>query len=152
MAFIDWTDKHGIILLILPPHTTYRLQPLDVGLFQPLFTYYSVELNQVMHNSGGMVFMSKRFFWPLFKRAWDKAFTEKNIQGAFRKAGIWPTNGIQVIAVIQRPIIVSPVQEPGELKTSRLAKSLRRFKTTYERNPTADKVKTLFSTTLQLSA
>jgi hypothetical protein len=33
MAFVDWADQHGIILLILPPHTTHRLQPLDVGLF-----------------------------------------------------------------------------------------------------------------------
>lgn len=33
MAFVDWADQHGIILLILPPHTTHRLQPLDVGFF-----------------------------------------------------------------------------------------------------------------------
>ena len=33
MAFIDWADQHGIILLILPPYTTHRLQPIDVGLF-----------------------------------------------------------------------------------------------------------------------
>ena len=33
MAFVDWADQHGIILLILPPYTTHRLQPLDVGLF-----------------------------------------------------------------------------------------------------------------------
>ena len=25
MAFVDWADKNGIILLILPPHTTHRL-------------------------------------------------------------------------------------------------------------------------------
>jgi hypothetical protein len=25
MAFIDFADKHGIIILILPPHTTHRL-------------------------------------------------------------------------------------------------------------------------------
>jgi hypothetical protein len=25
MAFVDWADQHGIILLILPPHTTHRL-------------------------------------------------------------------------------------------------------------------------------
>jgi hypothetical protein len=25
MAFVDWADQHGIILLILPPHTTYWL-------------------------------------------------------------------------------------------------------------------------------
>jgi len=33
MAFVDWANQHGIILLILPPHTTQRLQPLNVGLF-----------------------------------------------------------------------------------------------------------------------
>jgi hypothetical protein len=47
-----------------------------------------------------MVSMSKRFFWPFFKRVWNKAFTEENIQGTFWKAGIWLTNGIQVVAVI----------------------------------------------------
>jgi hypothetical protein len=41
MAFIDFADKHWIIVMILPPHTTHRLQPLDVGLFQPLSTAYS---------------------------------------------------------------------------------------------------------------
>jgi hypothetical protein len=127
MAFINWADEHGIILLILPPHTTHRLQPLDVGLFQPLSTYYSLELNQLMHDSGGAVSMSKRFFWPLFKRAWDKAFTEENIQSAFRKAGIWPTNGVQVLSAIQRPIIASPVKPPGILKAPRSSKSIRRF-------------------------
>jgi hypothetical protein len=33
MDFVKWADAYNIILLILPPHTTYRLQPLDVGLF-----------------------------------------------------------------------------------------------------------------------
>jgi hypothetical protein len=33
MAFVDWADQHGIILLILPPYTTHCLQPLDVSLF-----------------------------------------------------------------------------------------------------------------------
>jgi hypothetical protein len=88
MAFVDWADQHGIILLILPPHTTHRLQPLDVGLFQPLSTNYSWELDQMMNESGGHVAMTKSFFWPMFKRAWDKAFTKKNIQSAFRKSGI----------------------------------------------------------------
>jgi len=152
MAFIDWADKHGIIILILPPHTTHRLQPLDVGLFQPLSTYYSTELNQLMQDSGGTVSMSKSFFWPLFKRAWDQAFTEENIQSAFRKTGIWPINGVQVVEAVKRPVIVLPVKAPGILKPPRSSKSIRRFQMVYEKDPSADKVKTLFSTTLQLSA
>ena len=79
MAFVDWADQHGIILLILPPHTTHRLQPLDVGLFQPLSTYYSIEINKLMDESMGTIGMSKGLFWPRFKIAFDKAFTEENI-------------------------------------------------------------------------
>ena len=92
MIFVNWANEYGIILLILPPHTIYRLQPLDVGMFQPLSTNYSWELDQIMNDSEGYVFMSKSFFWLMFKMSWDKAFTEKNIQSEFHKAGIWPTN------------------------------------------------------------
>jgi hypothetical protein len=49
-------------------------------------------------------------------------------------------------------VITSPLKAPGVLKAPRSSKSIRRFHTSYERSPTADKVKTLFSTTLQLSA
>jgi hypothetical protein len=62
MAFVDWADQYGIILLILPPHTTHRLQPLDVGLFQPLSTYYSIKLDIIMNDSVGTISITKSFF------------------------------------------------------------------------------------------
>jgi DDE superfamily endonuclease len=34
--FLNSCDVHGIILAILPPHSTHRLQPLEVGIFSPL--------------------------------------------------------------------------------------------------------------------
>lgn len=151
MAFVDWADQHGIILLILPPHTTHRLQPLDVGLFQPLSTNYSWELDRMMNESAGHVSMSKSFFWPMFKRAWDKAFTEDNIQSAFRKSGIWPTDGSHIIKTITRPTITT-LQKTASLRTPKTAKAIRRFHIAYDKDPTVDKIKTLFSTTLHLSA
>jgi hypothetical protein len=151
MAFVDWADEHGIILLILPPHTTHRLQPLDVGLFQPLSTYYSWELDRMMNESGGHVSMSKSFFWPMFKRAWDKAFTESNIQSAFKKAGIWPTDGSHILKTIARPTPASPQKTAG-LRTPKTAKSIRRFYAAFDQEPTMDKVKTIFATTLHLAA
>ena len=151
MAFVDWADQHGIILLILPPHTTHRLQPLDVGLFQPLSTNYSWELDRMMNESAGHVSMSKSFFWPMFKRAWDKAFTEDNIQSAFRKSGIWPTDGSHIIKTITCPTITT-LQKTASLRTPKTAKAIRRFHIAYDKDPTVDKIKTLFSTTLHLSA
>jgi hypothetical protein len=41
MRFINYCDQNHILLAILPPHSTHRLQPLDVGLFAPLAQYYT---------------------------------------------------------------------------------------------------------------
>ena len=32
LKFIDYADRNRILLAVLPPHSTHRLQPLDVGL------------------------------------------------------------------------------------------------------------------------
>jgi hypothetical protein len=104
-----------------------------------------------MNQSGGHVAMSKSFFWPKFKRSWDKAFTESNIQSAFRKSGIWPTDGSNIIKTITRPKLAEPEKTTG-LRTPKSAKSIRRFYAAYDKEPTIDKVKTIFATTLHLAA
>ncbi|PMD46398.1 DDE-domain-containing protein [Hyaloscypha variabilis F] len=151
MAFVDWADRHGIILLILPPHTTQRLQPLDVGLFQPLSTYYLVSINHLMDSTLSKVGMTKGLFWEHFKPAFDQAFSEANIQSAFRKSGIWPTDGTEIIKIITRPKHKSP-QKQGGMRTPKSSKAIRHFQVWYDEEPTDDKVKKLFATALHLSA
>jgi hypothetical protein len=51
-----------------------------------------------------MVLITKRFFYPLFKRAFATAFTQKNIESAFSKTGIWLYNPEQVLGKIRKPI------------------------------------------------
>jgi hypothetical protein len=41
-------DYQNHILLAILPYSTYRLQPLDVGLFRPLAQYYTQQLDQFM--------------------------------------------------------------------------------------------------------
>ncbi len=105
----------------------------------------------MMNESGGHVTMTKSFFQPMFKRAQDKAFTEKNIQSAFRKSGIQPTDSSHIIKTITRPVVESPEKSAG-LRTPKSAKAIRRFYATYDKELTVDKVKKLFATTLHLSA
>jgi hypothetical protein len=62
LKFIEWADNNRILVLILPPHSTHRLQPLDVGLFSPLATAYSNQISKLMANSFGVVSMTKRMF------------------------------------------------------------------------------------------
>jgi hypothetical protein len=146
MAFINFADKHRIIVMILPPYTTHRLQPLDVGLFQPLSTAYSKELDDLMSKSGGLVSMSKRMFSPMFKRAWDKSFTVVNIQHAFQKPGIWPTDGEEMIRRVTRP---PPLLEEhyNNIKTPFSANAIRHFRIAFEDSPTQRRVNKVFKAT-----
>jgi hypothetical protein len=100
MEFIRMCDRLKICLLILPPHSTHRLQPLDVGCFLPLLTCYSTELDKVMEKSGGLVSFTKRMFWSAFKPAFDNSFTEKNILSAWAKTGIWPLKPLIILLVL----------------------------------------------------
>jgi hypothetical protein len=66
MDFIDYCDQNRILLAILPPHSTYTLQPLDVAMFKPLLTAYLAELSKYLHASQGLVPINKGDFFPLF--------------------------------------------------------------------------------------
>jgi DDE superfamily endonuclease len=44
MSFLDWCEQHRIIVAVFPPHSTHRLQPLDVSLFCPLSIAYTEQL------------------------------------------------------------------------------------------------------------
>jgi len=45
LTFLEWCLQHKILVACYPPHSTHRLQPLDVGCFAPLASYYSQGLD-----------------------------------------------------------------------------------------------------------
>jgi hypothetical protein len=101
LEFINYCDQNRILLLILPPHITHRLQPLDVRLFQPLSIAYSAKLDNIIAKSARIVSMKKRMFWSVFKPAWNASFIPKNIINAFAKPGIWPLNPNVILSKLQ---------------------------------------------------
>ncbi|KAF1992971.1 DDE-domain-containing protein [Amniculicola lignicola CBS 123094] len=48
--FAEFAEKYKIQLFTLPPHTTYILQPLNVGYFQPLKWYQGSCLDWAAHS------------------------------------------------------------------------------------------------------
>jgi hypothetical protein len=102
MPFIDYADANRILLAVFPPHSTHRLQPLDIGMFSPLATYYSQAIDRLLAESQGLVRLTKRDFWPLFYEAWEKAFHAKNVRSAWEAAGLYPLNPKRVISTIVR--------------------------------------------------
>jgi hypothetical protein len=116
MRFIDYCESHRIIAAVLPPHSTHRLQPLDVGIFSPLATAYSKEIDQLVQRSHGFSRITKRTFWPLFYAAWTKSLTKANIQSAFEATGIEPFNPEKTVSQVQRKT-PSPSPDPTDPKT-----------------------------------
>ena len=132
MKFINTCDDFHILLLILPPHTTHRLQPLDVSLFGPLAIYYTQGLNQLLANSLGMVSMSKRAFWSVFWPAWTRAFSKENIASGFRKTGVFPLNPNLVLNKISKK---QAVKTPATPKTPTTCRAVRQLQRTYKFKP-----------------
>lgn len=116
--FIEFCDAYGIVLMVFPPHSTHRLQPLDVSVFSPLSQAYSKGLNEHVQKTQGFSSVNKALFWRLFWPAWDKALNKHNIKSGFRKTGICPLDPQVVIAKIQwQPLKQTDtlLDEPGTM-------------------------------------
>jgi DDE superfamily endonuclease len=151
MAFLSLADSLRILILILPPHTTHRLQPLNVGLFSPLAKAYTKRLDAYIHGWLGWVSMTKRLFWPIFRDAWGDSFTPKNIKKAFKATGIWPLQPLLTLAKIQKPslsIYSTPTKLPPlPIATPMTTRGVRRL---LKSSPTQKKVAILERAVLQL--
>jgi DDE superfamily endonuclease len=126
MAFLNKADKLKILLMVLPPHSTHRLQPLDVGLFQPLSIAYSQHLNDSIYGSLSWCRMTKQSFWVVFKAAWEDSFTEKNILRAFETTGIFPLDSGKTLTVIQKKPDIKEPEVQGTPLTCREIRGIQR--------------------------
>lgn len=136
MKFINFCDNHNIILAILPPHSTHRLQPLDVGIFSPLSTAYSNQINNMTQSSHGFTRITKRSFWSMFRTAWKTALTSGNIHSAFAATGIWPLQPDKVLNQLRRTPSPIPSDSESRKKTPGSVRGLRRAIKAIRSNPT----------------
>jgi hypothetical protein len=103
IELLDWCHSNRIMVAIYPPHSTHRLQPLDVGLFSPLATRYGQQLDRKITDSQGLSAVIKRDFYYLFKPAFEQAFSVQNITSSFEKTGIYPLNPDKVLDRMHSP-------------------------------------------------
>ena len=152
MRFINLADELRILLLILPPHSTHRLQPLDVSLFAPLATYYSQGLQRLMSDSLGMVCMTKGLFWKIFWPAWKQAFTPTNIASGFAKTGIWPANRAMVMSKIKRPEPIDSPKASQSLQTPMDCMAVRRIHRQFQKAPSSPLLTKIFRANEKMAA
>jgi hypothetical protein len=108
--FERYCQDHKIITLCMPPHASHLLQPLDVGCFSVLKNAYGREIEHLIRCS--ITHISKTEFFPAFYAAFQATFTESNIQGAFRGAGIYPLDPETVVSKLD--IQLRTPTPPGE--------------------------------------
>lgn len=87
---LEFAKQNGVTMVSFPPHTTHKLQPLDVSVYGPLKRYYNAACDDWMvSNPRPMtIFDIVQVATPAFV----KAFTPANIIAGFQKTGIEPFN------------------------------------------------------------
>ncbi|KAG5883911.1 hypothetical protein JTB14_032134 [Gonioctena quinquepunctata] len=79
----------NVHILVIPPHTSHRLQPLDVAFMFPLSSYYSQGVQNWLRNNPGKV-MPIDDISEIFGQAYIRAATLENALSGFNKTGIYP--------------------------------------------------------------
>ncbi|XP_040155039.1 uncharacterized protein LOC120895601 [Anopheles arabiensis] len=84
--------KNSFVRIItIPPHTSHKLQPLDVTFMGPLKTYYSSAIGTFMKNNPAKS-VSLYNIPSLVKEAFEKAATRSTARNGFSATGIYPFN------------------------------------------------------------
>jgi hypothetical protein len=112
--FIKYCHHHRILLFILPPHSTYTLQPLDVVCFKTLSQSYSKELTYRYIHRQGQSPVKKDDFILVFAPAWDSTFSKKLVEAAFEKVSIHPPNADRVLDRFRPRTPPPPVTPPEQ--------------------------------------
>jgi len=91
IALIEMARENHVHILVIPPHTSHRLQPLDVSFMGLLNTYYEQEVRVWLRNHPGKVITIYQVA-SLFGAAYQKAATSSTAINGFAKTGICPFN------------------------------------------------------------
>jgi len=88
---ITLAKDNSITLLTIPPHTSHKLQPLDVSFFGPLKTRYNRELDKWMVTNPGKRITDYEIA-ELFAHAYEATASLDKAKNGFQKTGIFPYN------------------------------------------------------------
>lgn len=123
---INMAKENQVYLMTFPAHTSHLLQPLDVGVYKPLKSHWSKQINNYMIEHPE-VKPSRTNFHELFTPAFLSSFTPDNIRNAFKKSGVLPLNpnaiapeALAPSKVTDRATTPTPVVVPSEEKINML--------------------------------
>jgi len=110
-SLIKKARELGIHLLCLPPNTTHVLQPLDVGVFEPVKQCWRsiLKTHQLKTRARNI---TKERFPALIKELWEKAITPEHLKAGFQAAGLVPLNASAIKPSQLAPSLTVPAGSP----------------------------------------
>lgn len=88
---VTFCRDNGTHLLSIPPHSSHKLQPLDIGVFGPLKTAYGQEAVKWMVSNAGKV-ITQFEIASLFGKAYSRIASIEKAEKSFSSTGIWLFN------------------------------------------------------------
>lgn len=117
---LDLAKSSGVTVLTLHPHTTAKLQPLDVGLNGPFKSYYNAAVDSWLMRHPGQPLTIYNIA-ECVGSAYMKSMTPINIVNAFKKTGIFPFDDciftevdFMPSTVTDRPQVVQEIDDQRE--------------------------------------
>ena len=87
--FIDLASDDGVIVLTIPPHTSHKLQPLNIAVYGPFKHHYNREIDSWLVSHPGKI-VSIYDIAEISGKAWVKVPMPVNIISGFLASGISP--------------------------------------------------------------
>lgn len=112
LRFFTYCLDNKVIPLCLPPHTTHRLQPLDVAIFSSYKHFYREEVRRRWAQREWGI--GKENFFEIVSIARQKSFTAANIRSGFWNTGHIPVDKDIVLRNIPSPNSPPHTPEPSE--------------------------------------
>ncbi|KAB0803126.1 hypothetical protein PPYR_00096 [Photinus pyralis] len=91
LAGYEYCKKNNIVMLSIPPHSSHRIQPLDVSFFGPMKASYRQECNYFMKSNLGQKITPAEVA-SLFRKAFVKVASISKAEAGFKATGIFPYN------------------------------------------------------------
>lgn len=88
---VERASEAGVVMLTFPPHTSHKLQPLDISIYSPLKGYYNGAVDNWLLNNPGKT-MDIYCIAEVLGEIYSRAFSTSNIISGFKKPGIFPIN------------------------------------------------------------
>jgi hypothetical protein len=87
----DMARANGVAIVCLPPHSTHKMQPLDVSFMSPFKTYYGQEIERWLKQHGNRIVTTYQI-GELMGNAYLQAARVQVAVNGFRKTGLYPCN------------------------------------------------------------